>query len=144
MGPFCVTDSTPLAAESNSNISVTLMVETIDGIISHPVNKPFKTYPTSPSITLATSLHAASGSITGVISLTMKLLSPTSSSTGGDVKGSVGTGVGFIVGIAVGGIVGGFLGLGLLCPSIIDSTRLRTTRENIIFILSLMMELWQP
>jgi gas vesicle protein len=52
--------------------------------------------------------------------------------------------VGFIVGIAVGGIVGGFLGLGLLCPSIIDSTRLRTTRENIIFILSLMMELWQP
>jgi hypothetical protein len=48
--------------------------------------------------------------------------------------------VGFIVGIAVGGIVGGFLGLGLLCPSAIDSARLRTTRENIIFIFIFMTE----
>ena len=136
MGPFSVTDSTSLAAESNSDISVTLIVETIDGIISHPVNKPFKTYPTSPPINLASSLHAASGLRTESRSLTMKLLLPTSS-TGGDVNVSVG----FIVGIPVGGIVGGFLGLLLPpCPSIIDIIRLRNTRENIIFIFMALMK----
>jgi len=131
MGPSCVTDSTPLAAASNSNISVTLIVETIDGIISHPVNKPMKTYPTCPPINSASCLHAVFGSTSEARSLMMKFAIPLPTSTGGDVEDSVGSDVGFIVGFPVGGIVGGLLCLLLLpCPSVIDSIRLRITREN--------------